>query len=292
MGAPTRDEHIDGAGAAAAPGAAVRSVLPRNALDPPTDGVVTSPNSARMLDYYLGGSANFDADRRAADALSLVDPSSSARLRANRLFAVRALRWCVRRGIDQVLDLGCGLSAVHPTHAAVRDVDPQARVAYVDLDPVATEHVGAVTAGMDGVTVTRADLARVDDVLTAPGVRAVLDLTRPVTVIATGSPHWVGGDLAAVTARYRAALAPGSALVLSQRTHDGLVGVDRSAFDTAIEAALGPMVVRTHAEVAAAFAGFDLVEPGVVDVAHWPAARPGQPAMSYWGGVGVRAADG
>ena len=285
MGAGAQGESPDGTTAVGG-GTAARSVLPSVSLDPPREAV-TVPNSARMVDYFLGGSANFGADRRAAAALTVVDPLSPARIRANRVFAVRALRWCVQHGIDQVLDLGCGISAVRSTHATVHAVDPGCRVAYVDVDPVVTHHVRAVVAGIDRVSVTQADLGRPAEVLAAPGVTAVLDLARPVVVLASGSPHWVAGDLTGVFDGYRAALAPGSALVLSQRTHDALVDVDGPAFDAEIQRSLGPMVLRTRREVAAAFTGFELVDPGVVDVTQWPVAMPGRAAMSYWGGLGI-----
>ena len=241
-----------------------------------------------MVDFFLGGSTNFETDRRAAAQLIRVDPWSSARIRTNRAFAVRALRWCAQHGIDQVLDLGCGLSAMLSTHVVVRGVLPDARVAYVDIDPVVVHHLRAVVAGVAGVAVAQADLGRPAEVLAAPGVADLLDLARPLVVLSSGAPHWVPGDLGAVTAGYRDVLAPGSALILSQRTHDAIGPVSSETFDAQIALTLGPMVVRTRAEVVAAFDGYDLVEPGVVDVAHWPLAAPGREPMSYWGGLGLR----
>ena len=285
---------VDGAvgGAADDPvGAAAmvpRSVLPPASLAPGPTGEAHA-NSARMVDFFLGGSTNFEADRRAAEELIRVDPWSAARIRTNRAFAVRALRWCLQHGIDQVLDLGCGLSSMRSTHTVARAVRPDARVAYVDIDPVVVHHMRAAVAGLDGISVTQADLGCAAGVLAAPGVTEVLDLARPLVVLSSGAPHWVPGDLGAVTAAYRDALAPRSALVLSQRTHDALEPVSTpAAFDAQIALALGPMVLRTRAELTAAFDGFDLVEPGVVDVAFWPVTPPGRAAMSYWGGLGLR----
>lgn len=267
---------------------AARSVIPCASLRPP-DFESAEPNSARMVDHLLGGSANFDADRQAVARVLAADPLSARRVRTNRAFAVRALRWAVARGHDQFLDLGCGIPSVGSTHTTVRALDPTTRVAYVDVDPVATTHAAALVHDVPRVSVTRADLGHPGAVLAHPGVTGVLDLARPVVVLASGSPHWVPGDLAEIVAGYRDALAPGSVLVLSQRTRESIAPSHGDGFDAVMRRAIAPMVLRTRDEIVAVFDGFDLVAPGVVDVAHWPAARPGQEPMSYWCGVGVRA---
>ena len=285
MAAPRSGKVPAGAGTGPTTDPALYSVIPPASLA--ASGAVDLPNSARMVDFFLGGDANFEADRDAAALLLRADPLGTERVRANRAFAVRALRWCARRGFDQFLDLGCGIPSVASTHRTVQGVNTAARVAYVDVDPVAVSHAEAFVAHVPGVSVTRADLGRPDEVLSSPGVVDVLDLRRPVVVMSSGAPHWVPGDLAAIVAGYRGAVAPGSALVLSQRTRDNADPATRLVFEAEMERAIAPMVLRTRAEVVAAFDGFELVPPGVVDVAHWSTVVPRPDPMSYWGAIGL-----
>lgn len=230
---------------------------------------VTTPNPARMYDYFLGGSHNFAADREAAERAIALMPDAVPIARANRQFLRRAVEFCRAEGLDQFLDLGSGIPTVGNVHEVARRTGADARVAYVDVESVAVQTAASVLDGDPLATVTQADLRDPDAVLAAPGVRDLLDLTRPVALLLVSVLHFVpdSDDPAAVVAAYRARLAPGSFVVLSHATLD----LDERA---AVAAATyrdtsSPLTMRTRDEVAALLTGLDLVEPGIVEASAW-----------------------
>ena len=97
---------------------------------------LSRPNAARVYDYLLGGAANFETDREFADKLLEVMPQARTAARLNRAFLRRAVRFCAAAGIDQFLDIGSGV----PTSGNVHEIAPDARVLYVDNEPVAVTH--------------------------------------------------------------------------------------------------------------------------------------------------------
>jgi hypothetical protein len=72
--------------------------------DPVQDVAASTPNVARMYDYYLGGKDNFAADRAAAEQVLAIAPASSALAKANRAFLGRAIRLLSAAGIRQFID--------------------------------------------------------------------------------------------------------------------------------------------------------------------------------------------
>jgi hypothetical protein len=246
------------------------------------------PHPARMYDYYLGGSHNFAADRAVAAQVEAAVPWVLAAVRANRLFLHRAVRFCVDEGIDQFLDLGSGIPTAGNVHEVARRADPRARVAYVDVEPVVVASAAALLDGDPLTTITAADMRDVDAVLAAPGIRDLLDLSRPVALFTVAVLHYLGDDddPAGLVERYRRRLAPGSVHVLTHVTADhdpGLVARGAGIFGTTA----APVTVRPWARVAAMFGDTELVEPGLVDAVEW---RP-QDAVSgqhrgYWAGIG------
>ena len=250
------------------------------------DGLRTErANLARVQDAIYGGQANFAVDREHLDAALVLDPHITGRMRAIRAFTLRALRRALEQGVTQFLDLGSGLPTVPSVHRAVQGLRPDARVVYVDVDPVAVELARAMTAGVEGVAVLGADLRDVDDVLGAPGVPDVLDLDRPVALLLCGVLHWVPGDVGVVVAAYRDRLAPGSVLVLGQS--ELAAGATRTPRSASYLSSVGfHLVPRTHEEVAALFDGLEVLDPGVVRLEDWPRPDPGRPTYAVVGGVG------
>jgi S-adenosyl methyltransferase len=100
----------------------------------------TKPNIARVWDYWLGGKDNFAADRELAEKMLAVHPPTARMARENRQFLGRAVGYVAARGIRQFIDVGAGLPTALNTHDIARSVDPQARVAYVDNDPIVISH--------------------------------------------------------------------------------------------------------------------------------------------------------
>lgn len=228
------------------------------------------PSAARVYDYYLGGSHNFAVDREMARRAIEMWPELPLIMQANRAFLRRAVRYLVDQGITQFLDIGSGIPTVGNVHEVAQAATPDARVVYVDIDPVAVAHSRSILAGDEQTEVVHADLRDVGSVLDDPRTTRLLDLSEPVGVLMVALLHFVPAEagLAGVIDRYRAVMAPGSHLVVSHATYEGQP--DQAGPHTALYQRTGtPMTMRSRAEVTALFEGFDLVEPGVVFLPQW-----------------------
>lgn len=237
----------------------------------PIDVDPRMPNVARMYDYALGGKDNFPADRAAMDQLFAGVPYGPRPALENRAFLGRAVRFVAEAGVRQFVDLGSGLPTQRNVHEVAQEVAPEARVVYVDYDPVAVVHSKALLGGSRSVAAIQADMRDAEDVLGRPELVNLVDLSKPVCVLMVAMLHVVpdADDPWGLVARYRDAIAAGSYLVISHITSEGqpveYVDTIRKVFEQARE----PMVPRTTAEILRFFDGFDLVEPGLVPVPEW-----------------------
>jgi len=127
-------------------------------------------NAARMYDFFLGGAQNFAVDRERAEQVIAENPYIVEALRELRDFLRRVVKYCVDAGVDQFLDLGSGIPTVGNVHEIARRYNPTARVTYVDNEAVAVAHSREMLRGVQGVTITAADLRDTATVLSAPGV--------------------------------------------------------------------------------------------------------------------------
>jgi S-adenosyl methyltransferase len=228
------------------------------------------PNAARMYDYYLGGAHNFAVDREMADQAIAAWPELPQIMRANRAFLRRAVRFLVDRGVRQFLDLGSGIPTAGNVHDVALSADPSCRVVYVDVDEVAVLQARALLSDHAQVTAVQADLRDPGSVLAHPEVRGQLDLTRPVAVMMVAVLHFVADsdDPAGIVAGYRDRIAEGSYLAICHASDDAQP--ERAAEHRAVYARTPtPMTMRSRDQVEALFAGFQLVEPGVVYMATW-----------------------
>lgn len=258
------------------------------------EGVDTdTPSAARMYDYLLGGAHNFAADREAARRILELRPESALLAQANRSFLRRAVRFMVESGIDQFIDLGSGVPTVGNVHEIAQRYDPGARVVYVDIDPVAVMQARHLLAGDPHTVVLEHDIRKPDAILDDRAVRTLLDLDRPVGVLAVAVLHFVrdAENPAGLLERVREAVAGGSYLALSHGTADG----DRDLALRAqkiYESTANPVVVRTHAEVEALLGEWRLVPPGLVEVSEWRPEDTGDlvpDGPCNYGGVAVKA---
>jgi hypothetical protein len=151
------------------------------------------PNAARVYDYWLGGSSNFDVDRELGDEMVRIDPGVLDMARANRTFLYQVVTWLAHHGITQFLDLGSGIPTVGNVHEVAQAIEPSARVSYVDNEPVAVAHSKALLRDNSLATVTNADLRNVDAVLHAPTVAGLLDFDRPIAVLMLSVPPVLPG---------------------------------------------------------------------------------------------------
>jgi len=261
-------------------------------LTPP--GVDTSkPHPARMYDYFLGGTDHYPADRAAAEAMLRVAPDTRASVRGNRAFLQRVVQYLIgEAGVRQVIDIGAGLPAAGNVHEIAQRIAPGTRVAYVDNDPVVHAHAAAMLAGDSSASAVLADLRDPGTILGNPALRELIDFTEPVAVLLIAILHFFldADDPGRIVATIRDGLPPGSYLAVSHGTQDFHDPAQVQA-GTAVYAKAAPVVLRSHQQVSGFFDGFDLIEPGVVQVPLWrPDHEPtaGELAtVAIYGGVGV-----
>jgi len=225
-----------------------------------------TPSIARVYDYLLGGKDYLASDREQAERVLAAYPPLSSVVRENRQFLSRAVTWAANQGVGQFIDLGCGMPTAPNTHESAQAIIGDARVAFVDNDPVVLSHLQARLAkGSPGVTVVDADVRDADAILDA--VRAAIDLSAPACLLMGSLLHFFAPDAARdLVARYVAALAPGSYVVLSVGRGDG--EKSDKAFGTYSD---GVARAYNHpvAEFASFFGSLKLVPPGVVDARQW-----------------------
>lgn len=243
---------------------------------------VDRPNAARMYDYALGGSHNFPADRAAAEALNRVYPAAPLVGQANRAFLRRAVRYCIDQGLSQFLDIGSGIATVGNVHESAHRLDPQARVVYVDNDPVAVGTTQQLLAGEANAAIVHADLRSVDAVLKAPDVARLLDFSQPLALLMVAVLHYlpIEDDLLGIVGRYKSVLAPGSLFVVSHITWDPRPEVAAAIHRVFDEAGL-VVAHRSRDEVAALFDGTELIEPGVVWTPEWRPLDDSEPLHEF-----------
>ncbi|MCX5209274.1 SAM-dependent methyltransferase [Kitasatospora sp. NBC_00240] len=264
---------------------------------PPTELNTEVPHPARMYDYYLGGKDNFEADRRAAEAAVTAYPALPLAARTNRAFLGRAVTFAAGRGIRQFLDIGTGIPAVGSTTEVAHRVAPDARVVYVDNDPIVATHARALLAGHRAghTTVLQADLRDPAAILGDPGLKQAIDLAEPVALMLVAVLHFVQDEegVDEIVATLRDALAPGSALILSHASPDFVPKQTADASTRIYSRASAPLVLRERARVESFFGDFEHVEPGLVQLPLWRAGGDELPEgwqqVSAYAGVAFKA---
>jgi hypothetical protein len=242
---------------------------------------VDRPNAARMYDYFLDGDTNLAVDRAAAEEALKVGPWARSYARANRAFLGRAVRYLTEQGIDQFLDLGSGIPTVGNVHEVAHQLNPAARVAYVDIEPVAVAHARRLLADYDSVSITQADIRRPETVLAEPGIAELLDFTRPVAVLAVAILPFVTDDTEAaeVVAGYRDACVSGSHLAISHISQLNVTDEQLAHAYEVMARTPTPVKWRTEAEIRPLLDGYTLVEPGLVWTPKW---RPDSDVNPAW----------
>jgi O-methyltransferase involved in polyketide biosynthesis len=231
------------------------------------------PSIARVYDFLSGGKDNFAADREMAQRVIEAFPAVMELTMDNKQFLGRAVTWAAGEGVGQFIDIGCGLPTPPGTHHCAQAVLPGARVAYVDIDPIVLSHLhGLPSREQVGLTVVDAD-AR-DTCAVLDQVAAGLDLSAPACLVIAALLHFFPLATAReLVARYAAALAPGSFVILTMGLADGPTSDRLYALYSQ-----GPTRVYKHSagDFASFFGNLPLVPPGVVDARAW---RPGWPQV-------------
>jgi S-adenosyl methyltransferase len=261
------------------------------------------PTPARMYDYFLGGKDNFEVDRAAAEAIIARLGAAKTRLVAweNRRFLWRAVEYLAAEcGVSQFIDVGAGLPTMRNTHEIAQAVNPDARVVYVDNDPIVLSHGRALLAKDGGTAIVTADMREPGAILDAPETKGLIDFSQPVGLLfiavfhfvaPAGHPRYVPGhaDPGEIVAAFRDRVAPGSYVAVTHNSSEGASSEDVAAAQEGYKSATAPMIIRERSEIEALFNGWRLLPPGVVPAWQWHSSPDEAPRTGIiLGGVGVK----
>ncbi|WP_344907094.1 SAM-dependent methyltransferase [Actinomadura meridiana] len=230
------------------------------------------PQSARVWDRWLNGKDHYPIDRRAADRVATILPEIVDAARHDRAFLSRVVRYLAgEAGVRQFLDIGAGLPTVDNTHEVAQRVVPDARIVYVDEDPLVVAYARALLySSHEGTCDTiGADARDVDTILNQAAI--TLDFTRPIGLLLLGIlDHLVDDTEALATVeRLVAALAPGSHVAIAHPT----AALHGERFHQAMRLVMDmggpPTVTRTPEQLARFLDGLELLNPGVVSCSRW-----------------------
>ncbi|MGH3585523.1 MAG: SAM-dependent methyltransferase [Pseudonocardia sp.] len=263
--------------------------------DEQSDGLVPfetdTPHAARIWNYWMGGKDNYAADRAAGDAVATVYPQIATMAVESRRFLIRVVRHLAgAAGIRQFLDIGTGLPIMQNTHEVAQRVAPDARIVYVDNDPMVLAHARALLVNTTPAGVTTyvpADYHEPQRIVAEAAT--VLDLNAPVAVLFMGVLGYEP-DLAVVRSIISTimdAVPSGSHLALWDGTATGSAVVEGG--QKLIESGGEPYVLRSPEQLAECFTGLRMVEPGLCPVTSWR-PEPGSAAVSVdaYGGVALK----
>lgn len=246
---------------------------------------LTRPSIARIYDYLLGGYHNFEIDRKYAKQAMQIFPDTAVSTRVARAFLRRAIKFVAAEGIDQFLELGSGIPTLGHVHEIARKLQPNARVAYVDIDPVAVAHSEAILADVPDTCTLQADIRQVEYILDHEKISRLIDFNRPVSISLALLLHFVPDDeeMLACVKRYVNRITSGSYLIISHGTYEDAPKDVLDQFRTITSKTPTPSKYRYRAEIAACFDGLELVEPGLVHAPLWRPETPDDPFLDQPG---------
>ncbi|WP_084534669.1 SAM-dependent methyltransferase [Nocardia yamanashiensis] len=234
------------------------------------DVPLDQPHTSRIYDYFLGGKDNYEVDRVAAEEILKAWPDIRVAARVNRQFMHRSTRFLAEAGVRQFLDIGTGIPTEPNLHQIAQQTAPDARVVYVDNDPLVLAHARALMAASAPETMTyiQGDVTDPNSILRAPELGQVLDLNQPVGLSMIALLHFVEADVNKIISTFLDALAPGSYLVICIITGD-FAPEQLAAAQDVYRVRRMPAQIRKRDEVLSWFEGLELVEPGVVPPHRW-----------------------
>ena len=247
------------------------------------------PHIARIYDYWLGGKDNFAADREAAERAMAATPTIVPGVRANRRFLGRAVRYMAEAGIRQFLDIGTGIPTANNTHEVAQAVAPDARVVYVDDDPIVLSHARALLTSTTAPT-SYIDADARDTVKILAEAAELLDLSQPTAVMLIAVLHCIpdSDDPYQLVADLMDAVPPGSFLAVTHPARDQ-VDIATKAEESLTKSMSQKVTFRTREQVSRFFSGLALADPGVVAIQDWRADSAldlNSAPTAMWGGVG------
>jgi len=236
---------------------------------------VNTPSVARMYDHYLGGKDNYEVDRQAVAELDKVVPTTRPLAHNNRRFLQRVVRVLAQEyGVRQFLDHGSGLPTQDNVHQVAQRVSPDARVVYVDDDPIVLAHGRALLQENENTAVLQADMRDTEGIFGHPETRRLIDTTQPVAALFISAMHCIPdeserGGPREVLERTLERLPSGSFVVLNQFvSRYPEIREDVSAFMNDSTGDRWGRVREEH-EVAAYFEGLEVLPPGIGPINDW-----------------------
>jgi hypothetical protein len=270
------------------PGKLGERLMTEDGADPEPEISTAVPHSARIWNYWLGGTDNYPVDREAGDRYREVYPGIVDTALAARQFMARAVRFlAAQAGIRQFLDVGAGLPAADNTHQVAQRAAPDSRIVYADNDPLVLAHArDLLTSTEQGACAyVHADMREPRTILTAAA--GTLDLAQPTAVLLIGVLGHVSdyAEARSIVSGLLDGLPPGSYLALADSISSG--PAHREAGEQYAQTGAVPYQLRTAAEIHGFFAGLEPVAPGVVPIPRWrPDPGPVPPAqVGTLGGV-------
>jgi SAM-dependent methyltransferase len=244
------------------------------------------PNTARIWNYWLGGKANFSADRDAAAKIMAELPALPKIALAARRFLIDVVhRLAAEQGISQFLDIGAGLPVSDSTHEVAQRVNAAARVVYVDNDPMVGSHARALLTSSqpDRTAFVDGDLHDADRIIAA--AQKTIDFSQPAALLLIEVLHFIpdADDPYAIVRHLLDALAPGSYLVISHGGSDVQAEQVAAMSSRYNQEVATHITLRTRDQVARFFDGLDLMPPGVVPRLEWWQPNPGRQLPGYVG---------
>jgi hypothetical protein len=252
------------------------------------------PVSARIWNYWMGGTDYYPIDKEAGDAYATLSPGVFDLASSCRAYLVRAVRYTAGDlGVRQFLDCGSGLPSHSPTHEVAQAVAPEARTVYVDHDPLVLAHARALlennpSGGTDYIEADLYDPGALLDI-----ARAKLDFSQPVAIMLMGVMGHIGNPREdddqvgrSIVAALQDALPSGGYFVMYEGTDTD--PAQRKALAAYNASGAIPYYVREPEQVVRFFDGLELVAPGVVPIHQWR-PDPGTvdpPVVPAYAGIG------
>jgi hypothetical protein len=229
------------------------------------------PNIARIDDYWLGGTHHNEQDRDFANRTATCAPHIPYLVRAQRALLGRMVRYLLRQGVRQFLDLGSGLPTMGHVHEVARGIDPASRVVYVDRDPGVAEECRRLLDGDPHVVGLQSDIRQPALIMETVRTLGLLDLNMPVALLVIATlQHIPDADRPAdMIAAYLNAMCSGSYLALSHYGPDAQLTAAYQMFDEMRLGRRPDVTLRDRTSFARLFTGLELVEPGIVPIVAW-----------------------
>ena len=257
----------------------------------------TRASIARVYDAFLNGKENYEIDREVLRGVQKAAPEAQELATENRGFLIRACRFLASQtGITQFLDCGSGLPTAENTHQVVQRLNPDARIVYVDNDPVVLAHGRVLLEENDRTHFVEADIFEPAKLLADERVREHIDFTEPLALLQLGTLHHYDGPRggpAEIMRQYVDALPSGSYVAISHflDPENEYSEVSRRMEDMFLHSPMGSGTFRTHAELQELFTGLEMVPPGLTICADWwpdgPRLKPlNQVQNCIAGGIG------